>query len=114
MCRSAGRDACTGKSRIADVAAALLEQRGVEVDRHLIQIDSPIRSLGRYLVPVRLAAGLEASVMLDVVEQEDEPEPAVEEEDAEAEEPGVYSPGAIGTSAAVARKHFQSVRHHRP
>ncbi len=69
-----------------DVAAALLEQQGVEIDRHLIQIDSPIRSLGRYLVPVRLAAGLEASVMLDVVEQEDEPEPAVEDEAEETED----------------------------
>lgn len=69
-----------------DVAAALLEQHGVEVDRHLIQIDSPIRSLGRYLVPIRLAAGLEASVMLDVVEQEDEPEPAEEDEAEEAED----------------------------
>ena len=69
-----------------DVAASLLEQQGVEIDRHLIQIDSPIRSLGRYLVPVRLAAGLEASVMLDVVEQEDEPEPAVEDEAEETED----------------------------
>ena len=84
-----GQGRMHGQITNRDVAAALLEQRGVEVDRHLIQIDSPIRSLGRYLVPVRLAAGLEASVMLDVVEQEDEPEPAVEEEDAEAEEPGV-------------------------
>ncbi len=69
-----------------DVAAALLEQNGVEIDRHLIQIDSPIRSLGRYLVPIRLAAGLEASVMLDVVEQEDEPEPTVEDEAEETED----------------------------
>lgn len=69
-----------------DVAAALLEQNGVEIDRHLIQIDSPIRSLGRYLVPIRLAAGLEASVMLDVVEQEDEPEPAEDDEAEEAED----------------------------
>ena len=84
-----GQGRMHGQITNRDVAAALLEQRGVEVDRHLIQIASPIRSLGRYLVPVRLAAGLEASVMLDVVEQEDEPEPAVEEEDAEAEEPGV-------------------------
>lgn len=69
-----------------DVAAALLEQHGAEIDRHLIQIDSPIRSLGRYLVPVRLAAGLEASVMLDVVEEEDEPEPVAEDEADETED----------------------------
>lgn len=75
-----GQGRMHGQITNRDVAAALVEQHGAEVDRHLIQIDSPIRSLGRYLVPVRLAAGLEASVMLDVVEQEDEPEPAAEDE----------------------------------
>lgn len=81
-----GQGRMHGQITNRDVALALLEQHGAEVDRHLIQIDSPIRSLGRYLVPVRLAAGLEASVMLDVVEQEDEPEPAVEDEPDEAED----------------------------
>lgn len=80
-----GQGRMHGQITNRDVAAALLEQRGVEIDRHLIQIDSPIRSLGRYLVPIRLAAGLEASVMLDVVEQEDEPEPAVDDEADELE-----------------------------
>jgi large subunit ribosomal protein L9 len=85
-----GQGRMHGQITNRDVAAALLEQRGVEVDRHLIQIDSPIRSLGRYLVPIRLAAGLEASVMLDVLEQEEEPEPAAEdEEDAAPDDPGV-------------------------
>lgn len=81
-----GQGRMHGQITNRDVAAALLEQHGAEIDRHLIQIDSPIRSLGRYLVPVRLAAGLEASVMLDVVEQEDEPEPEVAEEADEAED----------------------------
>ena len=79
-----GQGRMHGQITNRDVAAALLEQRGVEVDRHLIQIDSPIRSLGRYLVPIRLAAGLEASVMLDVLEQEAEPEPAAEDVEAAA------------------------------
>ena len=74
-----GQGRMHGQITNRDVATALVEQHGAEIDRHLIQIDSPIRSLGRYLVPIRLAAGLEASVMLDVVEQEDEPEPVVEE-----------------------------------
>lgn len=80
-----GQGRMHGQITNRDVAAALIEQQGVEIDRHLIQIDSPIRSLGRYLVPIRLAAGLEASVMLDVVEQQDEPE-AAEEDDAEEAE----------------------------
>lgn len=81
-----GQGRMHGQITNRDVAAALVEQHGAEIDRHLIQIDSPIRSLGRYLVPIRLAAGLEASVMLDVVEQEDEPEPAAEEEEEAVEE----------------------------
>ncbi len=81
-----GQGRMHGQITNRDVAAALVEQHGAEVDRHLIQIDSPIRSLGRYLVPVRLAAGLEASVMLDVVEQEEEPEPAADDEADEADE----------------------------
>ncbi|MDE2901715.1 MAG: 50S ribosomal protein L9 [Chloroflexota bacterium] len=81
-----GQGRMHGQITNRDVAVALLEQHGAEIDRHLIQIDSPIRSLGRYLVPIRLAAGLEASVMLDVVEQEDEPEPVAEDEEEEAED----------------------------
>ena len=81
-----GQGRMHGQITNRDVAAAMLEQHGAEIDRHLIQIDSPIRSLGRYLVPIRLAAGLEASVMLDVVEQEDEPEPAAEDEADETED----------------------------
>ena len=81
-----GQGRMHGQITNRDVAAALLEQHGAEIDRHLIQIDSPIRSLGRYLVPVRLAAGLEASVMLDVVEEEDEPEPVAEDEADETED----------------------------
>ena len=84
-----GQGRMHGQITNRDVADALLEQQGAEIDRHLIQIDSPIRSLGRYLVPIRLAAGLEVSVMLDVAEQEEEPEPAAEEEeDAEMDEDG--------------------------
>ncbi len=66
-----------------DVAAALEAQVGVNIDRHIIQIDSPIRSLGRYLLPIRVAAGLEASVTLEVVEQQDEPDPAPADADAD-------------------------------
>ncbi len=63
-----------------DVARALDEQAGAAVDRHSIQIDSPIRSLGRYLLPVRVAAGIEGSVTLEVVEHVEEPEEPPEDE----------------------------------
>lgn len=73
-----------------DVATAIREQVGVEIDRHTLQIDSPIRSLGRYLLPIRIAAGVEASITLEVTEYEEpaeEPEEAEEAEDAESEVP---------------------------
>ena len=70
-----------------DVAQALKEQLSVDIDRHLIQIDSPIRSLGRYLLPIKLASGLSVSVTLEVVEQElAEQEPADDAEPADSED----------------------------
>ena len=66
-----------------DVAVAIQEQLGVEIDRRFVQIDSPIRSLGRYLLPIRVSAGVEASITLEVTEYVEPPE---EPEEPEAEE----------------------------
>ena len=74
-----------GQITSQDVALALEEQLGAEIDRHDIQIDSPIRSLGRYLLPIRIAVSVEASVTLEVIEQIEEPEAPTEEETAEPE-----------------------------
>ena len=83
-----------------DVALALQEQLGTEIDRHDIQIDSPIRSLGRYLLPMRIAAGVEASVTLEVIEQVEEPEEP--EETGEPEETKEAEPGEPETETAEA------------
>lgn len=61
-----------GRITNQDVAMALVEQLGVDIDRHGIQIDSPIRSLGRYLLPIQVATGLSVSVTLEVVDKEEE------------------------------------------
>ncbi len=68
-----------------DVATAVQEQLGVAIDRHIVQIDSPIRSLGRYLLPFRVATGVEASVTLEVTEYVEPPEEPEEPEAEEAE-----------------------------
>ena len=68
-----------------DVAQALKEQLAVDIDRHLIQIDSPIRSLGRYLLPIKLASGLNVSVTLEVVEQEPIDQESADQESADQE-----------------------------
>src|SRR5919198_1429038 len=39
----------------ADIATALAAQIGQEIDRRRIELDEPIRHLGEYKVPIRLA-----------------------------------------------------------
>ena len=88
-----------------DVARALAEQLGVEIDRHTIQIDSPIRSLGRYLLPIRISSGLEASVTLEVAEQIEEPEASPEAEaadDSTDEDEAQIVEAAVPTEAPLA------------
>jgi large subunit ribosomal protein L9 len=51
-----------------DIAASLKAQ-SIEIDRHLIVLDEPIRELGVYDVPVKLHPDVEAAVKVWVVEE---------------------------------------------
>ena len=62
--------------------ADYLAEQGVEVDRHRILLDSPIRTLGEFEVRVRLHAGVNATLKVNVV-----PEERIHEEDARPAEP---------------------------
>ena len=87
-----GQGRMHGQITNQDVAGAIREELGVEIDRHSLQIDSPIRSLGRYLLPIRIAAGVEASITLEVTEFEEpaeEPEAAEEAEASDSEVPEI-------------------------
>lgn len=53
-----------------DIATALSEQ-GVEVDRHLIRLDEPIKQLGVYKVSVRLHAEVRPEVTVWVIAEGD-------------------------------------------
>jgi large subunit ribosomal protein L9 len=53
-----------------DIATALAEQ-GVEVDRHLIRLDEPIKQLGVYKVSVRLHAEVRPEVTVWVIAEGD-------------------------------------------
>lgn len=64
------------------IADAILEQLGLEIDRHKIEIDQPLRNLGMTMLPVRITRGLEASITVDIV---DAVEYAAAQEAAEAE-----------------------------
>lgn len=50
--------------------AARLAEQGIEVDRHRILLDAPIRTLGEFAVRVRLHADVSAALNLKVVPEE--------------------------------------------
>ena len=52
-----------------DVAEALAQKLGRPVDKHLIELEEPIRHLGTYEVPIRLAHGLTPKVTVVVEPQ---------------------------------------------
>ena len=62
-------DKLYGSVTSAMIAARLSEQ-GIEVDRHRILLDSPIRSVGDFTVRVRLHADVSASLNVKVVPEE--------------------------------------------
>jgi len=53
------------------IADAILEQLELEIDRHKIEIDQPLRNLGLTVLPVRITRGLEASITVDIVDAEE-------------------------------------------
>jgi large subunit ribosomal protein L9 len=56
----------------SDVAGALKEQHGIEIDRRDIELE-PIRSLGQHTVDVRLGGQVHAQVRVNVVAENAEP-----------------------------------------
>ncbi len=57
-----------GSVTAAEVAAALKEQCGVEVDRRKIVLENDIKAFGTYTAEVKLGYGISASVYILVVE----------------------------------------------
>jgi large subunit ribosomal protein L9 len=56
-----------GSITATDVAAGVLEQTGVEIDRRHIELEEPIKVVGTREVPVSLFAGVTAALTVDVV-----------------------------------------------
>lgn len=65
------QDLLFGTITNADIAEAIREKLGVEIDRRKIEIDEPIRRPGIYSIPIRLHPDLESRVNV-VVERESE------------------------------------------
>lgn len=56
-----------GSVTVAEVAEAVLAQKGIEIDRRHLSIDEPIRELGTYNVTAKLHADVQFPVTVEVV-----------------------------------------------
>jgi large subunit ribosomal protein L9 len=56
-----------GSVTASDIAEAVVEQTGIELDRRVLRLPEPIKSLGEHTVPARLHADVEFPVTIDVV-----------------------------------------------
>jgi large subunit ribosomal protein L9 len=52
-----------------DIADAIKDARGIEVDRRKVHLDEPIRHVGTYMVVVEIGDGVTANVKTIVVDQ---------------------------------------------
>jgi len=52
-----------------DIAAGLRDAEGLAVDRRLIELSSPIRSVGHYPIVVKVAPKLEPKITVNVVDE---------------------------------------------
>ncbi len=69
--RTGEEDRVFGSVTNADISDALAKV-GIEVDRRKIVIEEPIRALGIYTIPIRLAGEITANMKLWVTKQERE------------------------------------------
>lgn len=83
-------DRLYGSITSADIAEALEAEIGRDIDRRTIELDEPLKELGRHRISIRLMPEVVADVTA-VIEPQEAEEAAVavelEEETAEAEEP---------------------------
>lgn len=65
--RAGGKGKLFGSVSAADIAAAAHEQKGVDLDRHQVALDEPIKLVGTHEVPVHLFEDIGTAVMVEVV-----------------------------------------------
>lgn len=62
-------DKIYGSVSVSDISQALKEA-GVEIERKLIKLDEPIKTLGEFQVPVKVHADVTAELTVQVVKEE--------------------------------------------
>ena len=83
--RVGGQGRLYGSITSQDIAAGLRESEGIAIDRRMIDLPDPIRALGTYHVPVKLAQKLAPQITVNVVDESDSGNTETTIESAEAE-----------------------------
>ena len=52
-----------------DIAAGLRASEGINIDRRLIDLPDPIRAVGTYMVPVKVATKLQPKITVSVIDE---------------------------------------------
>jgi large subunit ribosomal protein L9 len=52
-----------------DIATGLRESEGISIDRRVIDLPNPIRALGTYMVPVKIASKMEPKITVNVIDE---------------------------------------------
>lgn len=99
--RAGREDRLFGSVTNRQIAAALAEQ-GLEIDRHRIDLKTPLRVVGDYDVPIRFYKDVEAAVKVEVRAEGREDEPLTAEEEPAGEAVEAEATEAAETEAAEA------------
>ena len=78
-------DRLYGSVTSQNIADALREQEGLRIDRRTIQLPEPLRQLGTFNVPVRVASKVEPTIKVSIVSDADAGAAATSEQAAPAE-----------------------------
>jgi large subunit ribosomal protein L9 len=54
-----------------DIAAGLRESQGIVIDRRMIDLPNPIRSVGNYMVPIKIGQKLEPKITVNVIDEKE-------------------------------------------
>ena len=83
--RVGGQGRLYGSITSQDIAAALRESEGIAIDRRTIELPDPIRAVGTYHVPVKLAQKLAPQITVNVVDEAESGNTEATPESTEAE-----------------------------
>lgn len=68
--RAGEQDRLYGSVTGQQIAEAIKEQKDIEIDRHTLEMEQPIRDLGTFTVSIKLGHAVEAAISVDVQKEE--------------------------------------------